>query len=82
MRVPTETDEQIQQKSEKKSEPAASNAGDLHTRKIVGKILTAADLNTGGIQGEWEPNRAGENAYLGAESTRGFVAGSDASARI
>lgn len=30
--------------------------------------------------GEWEPNRAGENAYLGAESTRGFVAWSDASA--
>jgi hypothetical protein len=36
MRVPTETDEQIEQKSEK-TEPAAPNAGDPRTRKILEK---------------------------------------------
>lgn len=86
MRVPTGTDEEnkIEQKSEKiPSQP--------HQMRVIprpenpSKIFpAAADLNTGGISGgkgdgSWL-NRAGRNAYLGAESTRGFVAGSDASA--
>jgi len=79
MRVPTETDEQIEQKSEKLRTSRTKCGWSPHP-KNPRKNSHSRRFERRRNSGEWEPNRAGENAYLGAESTRGFVAGSDASA--